>query len=121
GGESARSLVDNDERLLGGMDVRLGAAAEPEAVAALEPDGVVVATGARPYQPPLELDGMEVAQAWSTLEGPRPSGRRIVIADWGGDSAGLDCAELLAAGGNDVTLACAAVAVGEGVHQYRRN
>jgi pyruvate/2-oxoglutarate dehydrogenase complex dihydrolipoamide dehydrogenase (E3) component len=50
-----------------------------------------------------------------------PQGRRIVVADWGGDPSGLDAAELLAAAGNAVTLAVASVAVGEMVHQYRRN
>jgi pyruvate/2-oxoglutarate dehydrogenase complex dihydrolipoamide dehydrogenase (E3) component len=45
----------------------------------------------------------------------------VVIADWGGDPSGLDAAEVLALAGNDVTLAVASVAVGEAVHQYRRN
>jgi pyruvate/2-oxoglutarate dehydrogenase complex dihydrolipoamide dehydrogenase (E3) component len=44
-----------------------------------------------------------------------------VVADWGGDPAGLDCAEVLRAAGNDVTLAVASVAIGEAVHQYQRN
>jgi pyruvate/2-oxoglutarate dehydrogenase complex dihydrolipoamide dehydrogenase (E3) component len=44
-----------------------------------------------------------------------------VVADWGGDSTGLDCAEVLAAAGLEVTLASASVTAGEGVHQYRRN
>ena len=52
---------------------------------------------------------------------PCPTGRRVVVADWGGDPAGLDAAEVLAAAGNEVTLAVASVAVGELVHQYRRN
>ena len=45
----------------------------------------------------------------------------MLVADWGGDPAGLDAAEVLAAAGNEVTLAVAAVTVGESVHQYRRN
>jgi len=44
-----------------------------------------------------------------------------VVADWGGDPSGLDAAEVLTLAGNDVTLAVASVAVGEAVHQYRRN
>ena len=50
-----------------------------------------------------------------------PPGSRVVVADWGGDPAGLDAAEVLAAAGNEVTLAVASVTVGESVHQYRRN
>ena len=50
-----------------------------------------------------------------------PVGRRVVVADWGGDPSGLDAAELLALDGREVTLAVASVSVGETVHQYRRN
>jgi 2,4-dienoyl-CoA reductase-like NADH-dependent reductase (Old Yellow Enzyme family)/thioredoxin reductase len=121
--ELAGSLRRNYERMLArrGADVRLGLEAGPEEVAALEPDAVVVCTGARPYAPPLALDGVEVVQAWDVLADPRPGGRRAVVADWGGDSAGLDAAEVLAAAGSEVTLVLASVAAGEGVHQYQRN
>ncbi len=43
------------------------------------------------------------------------------MADWGGDPAGINATDALAAAGNDVTYAVASVAVGESVHQYRRN
>lgn len=121
--ELLRSLRRNYERLLarGSVDLRLDVEAGVEAVRALEPDAVVVATGARPYLPPLALEEVEVVQAWDVLAGARPQGERIVIADWGGDPSGLDSAELLAAAGNEVTLVLASVAAGEGVHQYQRN
>jgi NADPH-dependent 2,4-dienoyl-CoA reductase/sulfur reductase-like enzyme len=45
----------------------------------------------------------------------------VIVSDWGGDPAGLDCAELLAAAGCEVTLAVGAVMPGETVHQYARN
>jgi pyruvate/2-oxoglutarate dehydrogenase complex dihydrolipoamide dehydrogenase (E3) component len=44
-----------------------------------------------------------------------------VIADWGGDPAGVNVAEALAVAGARVTLCVASVAFGESVHQYRRN
>lgn len=121
--ETARSLRGNYEHLLarGGVDVSLRAEADEDAVLALDPDCVVVATGARPYRPDLSLEGVEVMQAWDVLAGPRPRGRRVVVADWGGDPAGLDAAELLDAAGNDVVLAVGSVAVGETLHQYQRN
>jgi len=103
------------------VDVRLGVSADPELVAELEPDIVVVATGAKPFLPDLALDGVEVAQAWDVLGGPIPEGRAAVVADWGGDPTGLDVAEALVAAGNVVTLAVAALAIGEPTHQYRRN
>jgi pyruvate/2-oxoglutarate dehydrogenase complex dihydrolipoamide dehydrogenase (E3) component len=43
------------------------------------------------------------------------------VADWGGDPTGLDCAELLAGAGCEVTLAVAATSVGESLHSYRRS
>jgi len=121
--EVARSLARNYERLLalGDVELRLGAEAVEEDVAALEPDAVVVATGARPYVPDLDLAAVDAVQAWDVLAGPRPRGRRVVIADWGGDAAGLACAELLDAAGNDVTLAVGSAALGETIHQYQRN
>jgi len=121
--EVGRQLVALFEGRLAdaGVEVRLGVEAEPQAVVALEPDAVVVATGARPFVPDLPLGDVEVAQSWDVLVKVAPSGLSVVVADWGGDPSGLDAAEVLAAAGNDVTLAVASVAVGEGVHQYRRN
>lgn len=121
--ELARSLRANYERLLeaGGVELRLETAAVAETVLALAPEAVVVATGARPYEPDLELGGVEAVQAWTVLAGPPPRGRRVVVADWGGDAAGLACAEVLTAAGNDVTLAVGSAALGEGLHQYQRN
>ena len=121
--EVASSLAANYVRLLeaGGVDVRLGVEADEEDVAGLAPDAVVVATGARPYVPELPLGGLETVQAWDVLAGGRPRGRQIVIADWGGDAAGLACADLLNAAGNDVTVALGSAAFGETIHQYQRN
>ena len=45
----------------------------------------------------------------------------VLVADWGGGWTGLDAAETLAEHGLEVTYACAAAAIGEGVHQYQRN
>ena len=81
---------------------------------------MIIATGARPFHPPHALSGVEVVQVWTLLAGLRPEGR-ILIADWGGDAAALDCAEALAAEGRNVTLAVGAVTPGETLHQYSRN
>jgi 2,4-dienoyl-CoA reductase-like NADH-dependent reductase (Old Yellow Enzyme family)/thioredoxin reductase len=120
--ELAGSLTGNYEALLDrpNVELRTGVEADADAIAGLEPDLVVLATGARPAPPRQPLDGVEVAQVWDVLAGARPAGR-ILIADWGGDPAALDCAELLAAEGRDVTLAVGAVMPGETLHQYTRN
>ncbi len=116
----AERFLANHARTLETADLRLGTEATPEWVAALEPDRVVVATGARPFQPEATLAG-DVRQAFDVLEGDLPVGARVVVADWGGDPAGINATDALAAAGNDVTYAVASVAVGESVHQYRRN
>ena len=119
--EVARSLTRNYERLLAGVDLRLGVEADADAVAALGPDLAVVATGARPYVPEVALDGVQAVQAWDVLAGAEPSAARVVVADWGGDASGLASAELLAAAGAEVTLAVGSAAFGESIHQYQRN
>jgi 2,4-dienoyl-CoA reductase-like NADH-dependent reductase (Old Yellow Enzyme family)/thioredoxin reductase len=121
--ELARTWTRNAELLLrrAGVEVRLDTEADADAVVELEPDAIVVATGARPFAPRLELEGVQVLQAWDVLAGRAPSGGRVVVADWGGDPAGLDCADLLDRAGNDVTLALAAITAGEAMHQYQRN
>jgi 2,4-dienoyl-CoA reductase-like NADH-dependent reductase (Old Yellow Enzyme family) len=118
--ETAASLSANYERLLAGAALRLGSEATAEAVAALNPDAVVVATGARPYSPGFSLREHEVHQAWEVLAGARPAARRVTIADWGGDAAGLSAAELLRADGYEVAVAVQALVPGEGVHQFQR-
>jgi 2,4-dienoyl-CoA reductase-like NADH-dependent reductase (Old Yellow Enzyme family)/thioredoxin reductase len=114
--ELAASLLRNYERLLEGVDVRLGEHVEepPDA------DAVVLATGARPFVPELPLaDGF--SSAWDVLRGARPEGGRVVVADWGGDASGLDAAEVLAASGYQVALTIGSAAFGEALHQYQRN
>jgi 2,4-dienoyl-CoA reductase-like NADH-dependent reductase (Old Yellow Enzyme family)/NADPH-dependent 2,4-dienoyl-CoA reductase/sulfur reductase-like enzyme len=114
--ELATSLLRNYERLLEGVDVRLGEHVEepPDA------DAVILATGARPFVPDLPTsDG--VGTAWDILRGGRPEGTRVVVADWGGDASGLDAAEVLAANGYEVALAVGSAAFGETLHQYQRN
>ena len=120
--ELAASMMANYERLLPRANVRveLGVDADVEVIESHSPDGVIIATGARPFDPPHALSGVEVVQVWTLLAGLRPEGR-ILIADWGGDAAALDCAEALAAEGRNVTLAVGAVTPGETLHQYSRN
>jgi 2,4-dienoyl-CoA reductase-like NADH-dependent reductase (Old Yellow Enzyme family) len=107
-------------RALRDVEVRLGTA-----VAAADAEGweaVVVATGARPYAPPLP-DGLPcaVVPAADAIADPDAVRGPALVADWGGGWTGLDAAETLAEHGLEVTLACAAAGVGEDVHQYQRN
>ena len=120
--ELCESLLRNYRNMLDRPNVRieLGVAADVDTLRQAACDAVVVATGARPYVPPFALADVEVLSAWEVLGGVRPAGR-VVIAEWGGDAIALDCAELLAAEGLEVTLATGAVTAGEHLHQYMRN
>jgi 2,4-dienoyl-CoA reductase-like NADH-dependent reductase (Old Yellow Enzyme family) len=103
-----------------GVTLRLGEDADPAAADGY--DLVVVATGARPYIPPLP-DGLPfpVVHAWEAISHPDSVAGPALVADWGGEWGGLDAAESLARAGKEVTLACAATVPGEQVHQYQRN
>jgi len=106
-----------------GVSVLLNTPVDLAAVRAQAPDLVLVATGARPYRPPLELvDGPWVADAWAVVRQPQiaPPGK-IVVADARGDWVGLGVARLLAAAGHEVVLAVRGYAAGEGLQQYVRD
>ncbi len=120
--ELAATMLANYERLLraANVGVELGVEADADVIERYAPDEVIVATGARPFEPGHSLSGVEVVQAWDVLAGLRPDGH-VLIADWGGDAAGLDCAAALVADGRNVTLAVSAAVPGETLHQYTRN
>jgi pyruvate/2-oxoglutarate dehydrogenase complex dihydrolipoamide dehydrogenase (E3) component len=94
---------------------------EADARLAGEFELVVLATGARPYQPAPETGATPLWQAWDAIRDPAAVGSPALVADWGGGWEGLDAAERLAGSGADVTLACAAPIPGETLHQYQRN
>ena len=120
--ELAATMLANYAELLraANVGVELGVEADADVVERYAPDEVIVACGARPFEPRHGLSGVEVVQAWDVLAGRLTDGH-VLIADWGGDAAGLDCAAKLVAEGRDVTLAVSAVVPGETLHQYTRN
>jgi 2,4-dienoyl-CoA reductase-like NADH-dependent reductase (Old Yellow Enzyme family)/thioredoxin reductase len=106
-----------------GVTVALRSAVGLPEVRAQAPDLVVVATGARPYRPPLDvMDSPWIADAWEVIRRPEsaPAGK-IVVTDFRGDWVGLGTARLLAAAGHEVTLAVRGYAAGESLQQYVRD
>jgi 2,4-dienoyl-CoA reductase-like NADH-dependent reductase (Old Yellow Enzyme family) len=91
-------------------------------VEAERPEVVIVATGARPRRPELELRGEPVVlDAWQAIAGePVPAGR-VVVADWRCDWVGMGVALLLAEQGHRVTLALDGYMAGQRVQQYVRD
>ncbi len=87
-----------------------------------EPDMVVVATGARPYSPPLEVSGdLTVTDAWEVIGGGDVPAGHVVVVDWRGDWIGIGAARILADRGHRVTLAVNGYAPGERLQQYVRD
>jgi 2,4-dienoyl-CoA reductase-like NADH-dependent reductase (Old Yellow Enzyme family) len=86
------------------------------------PDVVVIATGARPRRPDVELvDAMPVFDAWQVIEGADVPSGKVVIADWRPDWIGLGVAEQLARSGRKVTLAVNGYLAGQRLQQYVRD
>lgn len=89
----ATDLVNN----LNALDVNLllGAKADSTFIKEMNPDAVVLATGARPMTPDIRgIDSPLVVFAWDLLAGMRGVGKNVVIV--GGNAVGLETALYLA-------------------------
>lgn len=117
-------IVTNLEREaeLAGVTLRRNARVDAATIRDFTPDAVILATGARPYVPPLESDGaMQVVTAWQVLLGEAKPGARVVVADWPADWIGPGLALMLAQAGSHVDLAVSGVHMGENVPLYVRD
>lgn len=84
-----------------GVDVRLNTKADADAVRALHPDHVIVATGGTPIVPRFCADS-PVVLAQDILTGAAQAGSRVLVI--GGGLVGSETAEFLADKGREVTV-----------------
>ncbi|AXI80476.1 oxidoreductase [Peterkaempfera bronchialis] len=104
-----------------GARIVTGSRVDAALLRAAEPDAVIVATGAVPRRPALELaDDPVVLDAWDVVRGAETPRGRIVVADWRGDWIGLGVAVLLARQGRRVVLCVTGFGAGEHLQQYVR-
>ena len=98
-----------------GVDVRMGHAATPAGIAALEPDTVILATGSRQVPSRVSADDGSIPVVTPALAfaGMLPDGEVIVFDEMGELDAAF-IAEYLQEQGRRVTLVTARVHVGEG-------
>ena len=119
-GGAATNLQREVERA--GVTVHLRTRVSAEDLLASGVDAVIVATGARPYRPALEIMGAPaVVDAWDVIAAtPLPPGR-VVVVDWRGDWTGIGVARMVRARGHEVILCVHGYAAGEGLQQYVRD
>jgi 2,4-dienoyl-CoA reductase-like NADH-dependent reductase (Old Yellow Enzyme family)/thioredoxin reductase len=119
-GGAATNLLAEVER--SSVKVVLHTEVDRAMVEAEEPDFVVVATGARPRHPEIEVMGEPtVLDAWQVIQGAEVPSGRTVVADWRGDWVGIGVARLLAERGRRVTLAVNTYNAGAALQQYVRD
>ena len=111
------------EMELAGVEVKLKTLADAALVDALDPDVVLMATGAQPHWPHgVEAEeGAHVTDAWAVLRNEVNPGGSVVIADWRSDWVGLGLAEKLSAAGCRVRLAVTGPHAGELIQSYVRD
>ncbi len=86
-----------------GVEVRLEEPVTPELVRELEPDVLVLATGAVQVVPRIEgVEGPNVAMAWDVLDGKAGTGASVVVV--GGGAVGIETGSFLASRGKRVTV-----------------
>lgn len=105
-----------------GVELVLHRPMDADAVVQENADAVIVAAGARPYRPDLEVAGKcTLKDAWEVVRGGDVPPGHVVVADWRGDWVGIGVAQLLAARHHRVTLAVNSYAAGEALQQYVRD
>jgi hypothetical protein len=87
----------------------------------IDPDHVVIATGADTRLPEVDVEGIEMVDAWSVIRGDVTVGNRVVIADWSCDWPGLGVAEKLARDGHYVRLLSGGSVAGESIQGIVRD
>lgn len=106
--------LDMEARRLG-VDVRLNTFADADAVRALDPDAVIIATGGLPATPTLSAGDDLTVSTWDILGGEVSPGQRVLVFDDHGSDQALSTAEHLAARGSHVEIVTADRLVGHDV------
>lgn len=123
GREEFGELVSNLKRDLDyyRVEVRLNTDATKEMILDMNPDEVIMATGANPYIPHIGgINLPHVVTAWDILARQKVAGKKVVVADWKGDMTGVGVAMYLKEQGCDVELVTSCYQVGHTIQEKVR-
>ena len=104
-----------------GVEVHLNSTLDPAQLESIRPDHVILATGATPRLPDVEVENIDLVDAWSIIAGDVKPGQQVVIADWSCDWTGLGVAQMLAQAGHHVRLLSGASVAGESLQPIVRD
>lgn len=116
-------IVDNLRREieLNSVDIRLRTVVDKALIEAEKPDAVIIATGAVPYLPEVDISQeTHCVDAWQVLKDEVKLGASVVIADWRCDWVGMGLAEKLARQGSQVRLCVDGEMAGQNLQRYLR-
>ena len=116
-------IIDNlrREMELNAVEIRLNTAVDKALIEDEKPDAVIIATGATPYRPEIDIsEETQAVDAWQILKGEVKPGASIVIADWRCDWVGMGLAEKLAREGAQVRLCVDGELAGQNLQRYLR-
>jgi len=94
-----------------------------ETIREAAPDAVILATGSRPFRPPIEgeSEALSIVHAADVLAGTARVGASVVIYDWLADWIGPGLAEKLAGEGSRVRLAVNGICPAINIQNYIRD
>ncbi len=116
-------IIDNLRREMDlfGVEIRLNTVVDVALIEAESPDAIIIATGAVPYRPDVEISQQTHAvDAWQVLKDEVKPGASVVIADWRCDWVGMGLAEKLARAGSHVRLCVDGEMAGQNLQKYLR-
>ncbi|MGC8470951.1 MAG: FAD-dependent oxidoreductase [Acidimicrobiales bacterium] len=119
-GGAAMNLRAEAERA--GVTIVTNATVDVELVRAELPEAVVIATGALPRHPEIEMLGEpSILDAWQVIQGAEVPRGKVVVSDWRADWVGAGVAVDLARRGHEVVLCVNGYAAVQGLQQYVRD
>ncbi len=109
------------ELMQSNVEVHLNTEVDVNTIKNIDPHTIILATGATPRLPDVEVNGVDLVDSWSVIDGTQKVGQRVVIADWACDWSGLGIAQKLAMNGHHVRLLCGASVPGESLQGIVRD